>query len=140
MKKNKKGQVISTIDEEAFNKKVDESNCLIIIHPERLNSPHATIHAKFDFDIEDSVANDIVPQIADRLLMSEVAKLIRNEYIIEVYGVVSYSDDNTKQIEYNAICSRPVVHGLPTTLTEDGWAKEIDAFAERMLSEYKVAF
>ena len=134
MKKNKK-----QISEQEFNQKVESSNCMSVLHPESFDSVHAVVHTKFDFDIEDAVANEIIPQIADAILMSEISKLIRNEYVIEVYGNVIFYP-GMPNVQYNVTCMRPVRHNLPSTLSEEGWQKEMDAFAERCLAEYKIGF
>lgn len=134
-----KRKQITDIDEQQFLKKVESSNCMSVLHPENFNSVHATVHTKFDFEIEDGMANEIVPQIADAILMSEISKLIRNEYVIEVYGNVIFYP-GMSNVQYNVTCMRPVLHNLPFTLSEEGWQKEIDAFAERLLQEYKQGF
>lgn len=138
MKRNNK-QRMNEINEEEFNKKVESSNCMVILHPENYDSVHATVHVKFDFDMEEDFANEIVPKIADTILMSEIAKLIRNEYVIEVYGKLSFYPE-TSQCKYDVVCMRPVRHNLPGVLTGEGWKNSIDEFSERRMQEYKQGF
>ena len=138
MKRNNK-QRMNEINEEEFHKKVESSNCMVILHPENYDSVHATVHVKFDFDMEEDFANEIVPKIADTILMSEIAKLIRNEYVIEVYGTIVFQP-NSPKIRYNVVCMRPMRHNLPFTLSDEGWKASIEEFAERLLQEYKQGF
>lgn len=130
---------VEEVNEETFLKKAESSNCLVIVHPESYDSSHATVHVKFDFEVENDVANAIVPQIADTILMSEIAKLIRNEYVIEVYGTIVFQP-NSPKIRYNVVCMRPMRHNLPFTLSDEGWKASIEEFAERLLQEYKQGF
>lgn len=133
MKKIKKEKRVTEIDEKMFEEKVNESNVLCLIHPEKPYSKNAVVQTSFNYDIEESFGKNLVSQISDTLLSSPVTNLVNKDYVVAVYGKYY---ENTGM--YEALCSKPIEHNLPKTLSDDGWAKAVEDFCEIVLEEYRL--
>ncbi len=132
-KQLKKKEKITEIDEKAFNEKINESNVLCLIYPERPYSNTAVVQTGFNYDIKEETAKLFVPQISDTLLSSSLKNMVSKDFVVAVYGKFIEDIGN-----YTALCSKPVFHNLPNTLSEDGWVQEIEKFCETYLEEYRL--